>query len=106
MTFEVETKDLRPKANFISEDTNDGKSIKSVIQFLKGSLTTIKFSVDDTIKFKSAELKNITNYTIHKNGGLVGIPFTVSCGDLITVDIVKTDSNQLAEIVLSGDIEE
>ena len=106
VTFEVESKDLRPKANFISGESSDGKSIKSVIQFLKGSPTTIKFSVDDTIKFNSAELVNITNYTIHVNGDLVTLPFTVSCGDLITVDIVKTDSNELAEMILGGDIED
>lgn len=105
VTFEVETKDLRPKANFISNDDGGGKKLKAVIQFLKGSPTTIKFSVDNTTNFVSAEQTNITSYTIHKNGGLVSLPFTADCGDLITIDIVKTDSNQLSEIILSGLIE-
>lgn len=106
VTFEVEAKDLRPKANFISNDDNSGKTLKAVIQFLKGSPTTIKFSVDSTTNFISTELTNITSYTIHKNGGSVSLPFTADCGDLITIDIVKTDSNQLSEIILSGLIEE
>ena len=97
LTFEVDDKRIKPVARFIKDETNDDKTLKCIIQFLPGATTNIKFSTNVKTNFSSIELENI-----YKNGVLVNLPFTVEGSDLININIVKTDSTKIAEIILRG----
>jgi hypothetical protein len=102
ITTEVAEKSPRPIARFIKDDTQNDKTIKCVIQFLVGSPTSINFQTETTTNFKTVETENISTYEILKNGSPVTLPFTVTENDAIIINIVKTDSNQISEIILRG----
>lgn len=99
---EIETKKIKPIVRFIKDDTKDGKSIKVIIQFLPGASTTINFRIDNKSSFSFIDTENITSYTIRKNGSVVSIPFTCEPEDMIRIDIVKTNTNEIAEIKING----
>lgn len=103
MSFELESKDLRPKAKFIvGEHSSTDRTLKCVIQFLPSAPTSIRFNTDNKTNFTSVDIENITTYTIHKNGSLVSLPFSVEATDVIIINIVKTDSTKISEIILRG----
>jgi len=101
VTQEVDDKKPKPIVNFMNDEDND-KSLKCIIQFLPNAPTQIKFKADNKTNFSSIEVDNITTYDIYKNGVLVTVPFTVEDTDLITINIVKTDSTKISEIILRG----
>lgn len=102
VSTEIETKRIKPVANFIKDDTENDKSLKVVVQFLPGSATTLRFSTENKTSFSSDDLDNITSYTIHLNGNLISLPFVAEPSDVIIIDVVKTDSNKISEITLRG----
>ena len=63
---------------------------------------TRAFITETTTNFKTVETENISTYEILKNGSPVTLPFTVTENDAIIINIVKTDSNQISEIILRG----
>lgn len=102
VSFELESKDLRPKAKFLTEESGTDRTLKCVIQFLPSAPTSIRFYTDNKTNFTSVDTTNITTYTIRKNGALVSVPFSVESGDEIIINIVKTDSTKIGEITLRG----
>tara|TARA_R110000868_G_scaffold267338_1_gene526613 strand:- start:370 stop:1413 length:1044 start_codon:yes stop_codon:yes gene_type:complete len=103
LSFELESRDLRPKAKFIVDEVSTpNRTLKCVIQFLPSAPTSIRFNTDNKTNFTSVDIENITDYTVYKNGSLVSIPFSVLATDEIIINIVKTDSTKIGEITLRG----
>lgn len=106
VTTEIELKRTKPVARFIKDDSEDDKSLKIVVQFLPSAPTTIKFKTDNKTIFYTIETSNIASYVIRINGVISPfISFTIEPTDLITIDIVKSDSNKISEITLRGVIQ-
>jgi hypothetical protein len=102
ITTELERKRIKPVAKFIKDDTEKEKTIKVVIQFLVGSPTTVNFVNDYKTTYTSIDIVNITDFIIRKNNVIVNLPFTVEIGDVVKIDIVKTNSTELSEIKING----
>lgn len=102
LSIEVDQKKPRPVARFIKDDTNNDQTISCVIQFLPASQTQISFGIENAIEFSTIQLKNVTVYTITKNGSPVTFPFSVAETDVIYLSIVKEDSTKISEIILRG----
>jgi hypothetical protein len=102
ITTELSERRIRPVARFIKDDTENDKTLKCVIQFLPGSPTTVRFYPETKTNFASVDTENITSYTIRKNGQIVTVPFVAETSDQILIDIVKTNSTEIAEITLRG----
>jgi hypothetical protein len=102
ITTELERKRIKPVAKFIKDDTEKEKTIKVVIQFLVGSPTTVNFVNDHKTTYTSIDIVNITDFIIRKNNVIVNLPFTVEIGDVVKIDIVKTNSTELSEIKING----
>jgi hypothetical protein len=102
VTTELENKKLKPVLKTIKDDVNNDKSLKIVIQFLPSAPTSLTFKTDNKTNFSTINLTNVDTYTIRKNGTIISLPFVVEPTDEIIVDIVKTDSNKIAEITIRG----
>lgn len=102
ISTEVEEINLRPVARFIKDDTQNDITIKCIIQFLVGAPTSISFNAESRTNFTTISDDNLTTYTIRVNGTIVTTPFTVYPEDVITIDIVKTNSTEISEITLRG----
>ena len=102
VTTELENKKLKPVLKTIKDDVNNDKSLKIVIQFLPSAPTSLTFKTDNKTNFSTINLTNVDTYTIRKNGTIISLPFVAEPTDEIIIDIVKTDSNKIAEITIRG----
>lgn len=100
MSLEVSNKKLRPIVKIINDNLT--KTLKCVIQFLVGSPTNIRFTVENETNYTTISTDNILTYSIFKNGGNVTVPFSVNEGDELIINIVKEVSTEISEITLRG----
>jgi len=102
ITTEVMDKSTKPIVRYIKDDGPKDKTLTCVIQFLVGSPTSVRFTVENDTNYTTTDTDNITSYTILKNGSPVTAPFTVNTGDELIIDIVKDISTEISEITLRG----
>jgi len=102
ITTEVMDKSTKPIVRYIKDDGPKDKTLTCVIQFLVGSPTSVRFTVENDTNYTTIDTDNITSYTILKNGSPVTAPFTVNTGDELIIDIVKDISTEISEITLRG----
>lgn len=102
ITTEVDEKKPKPIVKFIKDDSESGKTLKVVIQYLPSAPTGFRFVVDNKTNFTSIGEENISSYSIYINGSPTSLPFVAGTEDEIVINIVKTDSTKIAEIMLNG----
>lgn len=104
LSYEVESKRPKAVASFVKDSTENDKTISCIVQFLPGSPTSLTFQSDTEAIFHSLDISNITAVTIRVNGSIVSLPFVLRNTDMLGISVVRTDSTQLAEIILRGTV--
>ena len=104
LSYEVQTKKSKVVAKVVKDDTKNDKTVSLVFQFLPTSPTSVKFESDFKAFISSIDIDNITAVTIRINGNIVSVPFSIKDDDIISVNIVRTSSTQLSEIILRGTV--
>jgi len=104
MSYEIQSKKPKVVSKVIKDESQNDKTVNIVFQFLPASPTSVTFESDFKALLSTLDIHNITAVTIRINGSIVSLPFSVKENDMININIVRTDSLQLSEIILRGTV--